>query len=214
MAGKEIDLNHMRRRSDGSTHYDRADNNGRDGLMRVRLREKYTDVELGQIYDKKHEHTQWNDHRIRVSSTIALARWISDEVKSVADLSAGDASVINALDVETKYIGDYVPGYEYTGMLEETLELIPDVDLYICTETIEHIDDPDALLRQIRRKSKMLILSTPIGETGTKNSEHYWGWSDQDIEEMLSDAGWKPRMKQNLYFQGIYDYDFQTWLCD
>ena len=183
-------------------------------LMRVRLREKYTDQELSAIYDNKHEHTQWNDHRLRVLSTIALAKWILDEVKSVADLSAGDASVINALDVETKYIGDYVPGYEFTGALEQTLDLIPDVDLYICTETIEHLDDPDDVLRRIRAKSKMLILSTPIGEISTNNPEHYWGWSDRDIEEMLRDAGWKPRVKQNLFFQGIYDYDFQTWLCD
>ena len=142
--------------------------------MRVRLRKKYTDEELSAIYDKKHEHSQWNDHRLRVLSTIALARWISDEVKSVADLSAGDASVIDALDVETKYIGDYVPGYEFTGALEQTLDLIPSVDLYICTETIEHLDDPDDVLRRIRAKSKMLILSTPIGELNSNNPEHYW----------------------------------------
>jgi len=182
--------------------------------MRVRLREKYTDAELSAIYDKKHEHTKWNDHRLRVSSTIALAQWVADEVKSVADLSAGDASVITALDAETKYIGDYVPGYEFTGALEQTLELIPNVDLYICTETIEHLDDPDSVLRQIRQKSKMLILSTPIGESSADNPEHYWGWNDEDVELMLRDAGWKPRAKQNIYFQGIYHYDFQTWLCD
>jgi hypothetical protein len=85
---------------------------------------------------------------------------LPDETASCqTDLSAGDATIINALDTETKYIGDYVPGYEYTGAIEHTLDLIPNVDLYICTETIEHLDDPDDVLRRIRAKSKMLILS-------------------------------------------------------
>lgn len=182
--------------------------------MRVRLREKYTDEELSAIYEKKHEHNEWQDHRLRVSSTIALAKWVSDETRSVADLSAGDASIINALDAETKYIGDYVPGYEFTGALEQTLDLIPNVDLYICTETIEHLDDPDDVLRRIRAKSKMLILSTPIGEMDDGNPEHYWGWSSYDMNKILKEAGWKPRIKQLLYLQPLYHYDFQTWLCD
>ena len=182
--------------------------------MRVRLREKYTDQELSRIYNKKHIHTQWNDHKLRIAGTIALAQWIEDEIKSVADLSAGDASVINALNTEIKYIGDYVQGYEYTGFMEETLDQIPNVDLYICTETIEHLDDPESVLKKIRQKSRMLILSTPIGESDFGNCEHYWGWDDKDVEEMLEATGWKPRVKQNLYFKGNYIYDFQLWLCD
>ena len=67
--------------------------------MRRRLRERYSDDELMRIYESPHQHSQWADHKLRVSSTIALARWASEGATSAADLSAGDATIINALDL-------------------------------------------------------------------------------------------------------------------
>jgi hypothetical protein len=182
--------------------------------MIVRLRPKYTDEELAQVYQTPHSHTRWKDHRIRVNTTIATAKWFED-ANSVADLSCGDAAIVNALDIETKFLGDYAPGYEYTGPLEETIEKIPDVDLYICSETIEHLDDPLAGLRQIRAKTKYLVLSTPNGEDNDDNPEHYWGWDDDGVRSMLLTAGFNPVVYQELNFtQPQYCYNYQIWGCE
>lgn len=181
--------------------------------MRKRLREKHSDQELAKIYSEPHQHRKWADHKLRVASTIALARWASEGATSAADLSAGDASIINALDVPDKFIGDFAPGYDFTGAIEQTIDEIPMVNLFICSETLEHLDDPDFVLRKIRQKSNLLILSTPIDESDSENVEHYWGWGVDDIEEMLIKAKWNPRVMQTITFRKLYHYDYQLWLC-
>ena len=181
--------------------------------MRVRLKDKHSDEALQQIYAKPHQHSTWHDHRLRVAATIALAKWAGADAQSAADLSAGDAKIIEALDIPNKYIGDFASGYEYIGAIEETIEQIPNVDLFICSETIEHLDDPDRVLAQIRGKAGTLILSTPIDEQGTGNAEHYWGWGVEDVRAMLIGAGWTPSITQIINFNGNYHYDYQLWMC-
>ena len=143
--------------------------------MRVQLRPFHTDEKLASIYPTPHHHSGWPDHRQRVRSTIALAGWF-DNCQSVADLSCGDGTIIDALDIPVKYKGDYAPGYDLCGSIDETIDLIPKVDLFILSETIEHLVDPDATLAKIRAKTRYLVLSTPNGEDNAGNVEHYWGW--------------------------------------
>lgn len=183
-------------------------------LMRKRLRPAWSEEELAKIYAQPHQHRKHHDHKLRVQATIALARWFADGAMSVADLSAGDATIIESLDIPDKHIGDFAFGYEYTGAIERTIDEIPNVDLYICSETIEHLDDPDRVLKQIRSKARMLILTTPIAESDDSNPEHYWGWDIDDMEAILIAAKWNPRVLQTLRFRGNYHYDFQLWACD
>ena len=180
--------------------------------MRTRLRPVHTDDELQNIYLKPHNHTQFKDHIIRVQKSIELLKEYST-YNSIADLSAGDATIINSLDAQQKYIGDYAPGYDLTGHIDDTLKDIPDVDLFICSETLEHLDDPDNTLKAIRAKTKYLFISTPKGEDDTNNSEHYWGWDDQDVKEMLLNAGFDPVVYFLLELKKDYHYDYQMWIC-
>lgn len=182
--------------------------------MRTRLRPKYSDAELRYIYREPHQHGKWFDHKVRVQTTIALARSLEFKGSS-ADLSAGDAAIINALETERKYIGDYAPGYEFTGPIEQTIHQIPNVQLFICSETIEHLDNPDAVLAEIRKKAEWIVVTTPLGENDTRNPEHYWGWDAEGVESMLVHAGWNPFMVNLLYFKDKenYDYDYQMWVC-
>ena len=181
--------------------------------MRMRLRGAYSPEQLADLYSIPHEHSTWPDHRARVRATIALARYFED-VRSIADLSAGDAVIINALKIEKKFIGDFAPAYEFVGGLEKTIHEIPFVDLFICSETIEHVDDPDAVLRLIRAKCKYLVLSTPDGEDNPGNPQHYWGWNKEDMHEMLVSAGFTPVIYTGLEFTdpGLI-YDYQIWGC-
>ena len=181
--------------------------------MRVRLRPKYIDEQLQEIYDKPHQHETWKDHRQRVHSTIALANWFYP-ISTVADLSCGDAYIIDRVGASTKYRGDFAPGYELTGPIEETINKIPVVDLFILSETIEHIDDPDTLLKQIRGKAKHLILTTPLGEKDDQNPQHYWGWDKEDMRKMLENAGFNLEIYQELEFtEPNLIYTYQMWGC-
>ena len=156
--------------------------------MRTRLRPAYSSAELASVYAQPHDHTRWHDHGLRVNVTINMARWYTD-VASVADLSCGNAAIAKALGAETTILGDYAPGYPFTGPIETTIEQIPDVDLFICSETLEHLDDPDAVLVAIRKKTRYLILSTPVDAGWDLNPEHYWSWDRRGVEDMLTAAG-------------------------
>ena len=179
----------------------------------IRLRPKYSDEELKKIYAKPHAHSEWPDHRARVRATIAVAQWF-EGVRSVADLSAGDAAIIDALDIHSKFIGDFATRYEFTGPLEKTIDLIPKVDLFICSETIEHLDEPLEALKKIRAKTQFLVLSTPDGENNQGNPEHYWGWTADDMRALLVEAGFEPVIFQSLKFDDpALIYDYQIWGC-
>lgn len=180
--------------------------------MRKRLRPRYSEGELAEIYQVPHQHNRWEDHILRVKMTIALASYFTD-VKSVADLSAGDAVIINSIQAERKYIGDFASSYEFVGPIEKTIHEIPDVDLFICSETVEHLDNPDEVLAMIGKKAKHLILSTPDGEIDNGNLEHYWGWDNEGVREMLLAAGFIPKAFANFRVIDL-GYMYQAWACD
>lgn len=178
--------------------------------MRIRLRPKYSETDLAELYKTPHNHSKWIDHKVRVQVTLGVAALYPD-IDSVADLSCGDAWIISNIQASNKYIGDFAPGYPICGPIEETIETIPPVDLFICSETIEHLDDPDLVLRSIRKKAKHLVLSTPSNEPNpSPNPEHYWGWDEKGVEKMLLDSGWKPDVFNHLQLPG-YVYNFQIW---
>ena len=163
--------------------------------MIKKLREFHDAKELAKIYATPHDHAIYGrGHGIRVNMTIQLAKDMAyqAEAKSVADLSCGNGAIARALDIEKTILGDYAEGYEYSGLLEVNLKKIENVDLYICSESIEHVEDPGLILNLIRSKSQTLILSTPIDSWYDDNPEHYWAWGRQDVEMLLKNAGWTP----------------------
>lgn len=181
-------------------------------MTRQRLRPAHPQYILGALYAKPHDHTRWPDHIIRVATTAGLARKFAGPVASAADLSCGSGAILAALEAEQRIYGDYAPGYDYQGPIEETIEQIPNVDLFVCCETLEHLDDPDAVLTKIRQKARMLVLSTPVDAWGDTNLEHYWAWSRADVEKMLVDAGWQVDEYVELDFrpEGLV-YCFGVW---
>lgn len=180
--------------------------------MRKRLRPAHTEAELRELYRHPHDHRQWEDHVQRVELTIAVARWFAGSVlPAAADLSCGSGAILEAIPAERRYFGDYAPGWPYCGPIESTIDQVPDVDLFVCSETLEHLDDPDLVLKKIRGRSRMLVISTPIGETGDSNPEHYWGWDRDGVADMLTATGWRPVTYAELMLPTPYDY--QIWAC-
>lgn len=180
--------------------------------MRKRLRDL---PDLSQTYPALYDHTRWSDHIVRVSVTSSICMWFRD-IKTAADLSCGDGAILknvqSVLGLDRIYLGDFVAGYEFQGPIEDTLTQIPNVDLFVLSETIEHLDDPDSVLRQIREKTKYLVLSTPDGEWTDTNPEHVWGWDNVEIRSMLESAGFSIDIYNSLTFPDGY-YTFQIWGC-
>ena len=185
--------------------------------MRVRLRPAWSPEQLAQIYAVPHKHDFWPDHRLRVAETINLAREMGVP-DTVADLSCGDAVIGRALAPSRLILGDFAPGYELTGPLEQTLDQIPHVGMFICSETVEHLDDPDAVLARVREKADSLVLSTPLCETTDRNPEHYWGWDTDGVEAMLRAVSWTPVLQRNVIYmpdpgENWMAAFYQIWGC-
>src|SRR5690349_20066696 len=140
-----------------------------------RLRPRPTFAELAQMYPAPHDHRIYGrGHHERVEATIALAGKVLDlpnrQIGPVGDLSCGNGVIARTLQpfAPLRHLGDFAGGeYQvgeqgYIGPLEQTIELMPEVEVYICSETLEHLDDPVSVLAQIRRKAVHLLLSTPL----------------------------------------------------
>lgn len=183
-------------------------------MTRKRLRPAYSAEQLQDLYRTPHDHRRWPDHQLRVNVTSQVARWLAGEgVQSAADLSCGNGSVLEQIPAQEKFYGDLARGYEFHGPIEETLTELPhDVDLFVCAETLEHVDDPDAVLTGIRARAGQLVLSTPIDAWEDSNPEHYWAWSREDVEDMLRAAGWRGHMFVAVDFRPIgLPYCFGIW---
>lgn len=180
--------------------------------MRTRLRPAFSTAELAVVYARPHDHTQWEDHVVRVATTAALARTCAGRVRRAADLSCGDGAILKSMDAQELVFGDFAPGYPITGPIESTIEQIDPVDVFVCCETVEHLDDPDRVLKGIRAKTRGLILSTPVGAFDDTNPQHYWAWSREGVEDMLRAAGFDPAVYMGLDSRNCGgEYVFGTW---
>lgn len=182
-------------------------------MSRVRLREAHTPEKLAELYAKPHDHSEWTDHLLRVDVTISVARWALGGLPSAADLSCGDGAVLRGLDAERRIFGDFAPGWDLTGPIELTIDDIAPVGAFVCCETLEHLDDPDAVLAKIRAKAKTLVLSTPVEAWDDKNEEHYWAWDRAAVEDMLGSVGFSPAVYVELDLRGVCQYAFGIWIA-
>lgn len=179
--------------------------------MITRLRPAHTVEQLAKIYATPHCAKGLTDHQFRVNATVAAA---PGGVMSAADLSCGDGTILRSINASIKFFGDMAPGYEYTGPIERTIGEIPDVDLFVCCETLEHVDNPLVVLDGIRGKARRLLLSTPVDAWGDDNPEHYWAWSRMDVEDILQSAGWAVEsFTTSDHRASGYQYCFGIWVA-
>lgn len=175
----------------------------------TRLRPAWSADELARIYAAPHDHRIYGrGHHERVEMMKEHVQQLINDPNydpiprynvpmTVADLSCGNADVAwsAAREADKRVpttivrLGDIAPGWEFYGPIEQTIERVGKVDLFICGETLEHLDDPIAVLRQIRAVTRFAVLSTPTENWGDTNAEHYWSWSEDDVSDMLREAG-------------------------
>lgn len=160
-----------------------------------KLREFHDAETLARIYAEPHDHKIYGrGHNIRVELTknIVLDAVAITKAQSIGDLSCGNGDIAKAAKLPKTFLGDFAPTYEFCGPIHETIKTMPDVDVYVCSESLEHVEDPKGTLSLIRDKAKYLILSTPIECWEDTNNEHYWAWDRKGIEFLLSETNWTP----------------------
>lgn len=207
-------------------------------MTRARLRDSRTaDGEAAyyaRVYPDGYRHDRWPDHVERVKASADMIERYRDRFRTAADLSCGDGALLNMISrhLDRVVLGDLngVPASAAVSCKARVLETIgaaalPDslthmepVDLFVLSETLEHMDDPDGLLARLTAYSRYLFLSTPLQEAAdTGNLEHYWSWGPDDIRAMLRAAGWDPLEVSVLVprstrgLPGAYTY--QMWMA-
>lgn len=168
---------------------------------RERVRPAYSAVELTELYGRPweqapadHPHLEHCPNPWVYWDLIVAVGKSFEAVSSIADLSCGDGRIARALGEHfgcDPVLGDLAQGYPYRGTLQETVPMLGVVDLYVCTNTVEHLDDPDSDLRLIRPHCREMLLSTPVDEWVEPSGGHYWAWSREGVEEMVQAAGFE-----------------------
>lgn len=185
--------------------------------MIKQLRQFHDSEMLAKIYAKPHDHRIYGrGHHVRVEVTKNIVRdaIAMTGAKSIADLSCGNADIVKSMGIQNIFLGDYAPTYDLVGPIDKTIMNIPKVDVYVCSESLEHVEDPLQTLKLIRDKSKYLVLSTPIENWEDTNNEHYWSWDRHGVEDLLSQSEWTPNIF--LYLDTTVfgePYKYGIWGC-
>lgn len=183
-------------------------------MRRERLRPAHSPEESATLYAHPYDHHRWTDHVRRVNATIDFGMSLLDGcvLDDAADLSCGDGAILDAIPSTRKIYGDLVSSHQLdvVGPIETTIHEIDEVDLIVSTETLEHLDDPDSVLKAIGEKTLMLLLSTPVNAwTDGSNTEHYWAWDTDAVSAMIESAGFRIVK----YIELPLWYQFGVWGC-
>lgn len=180
-------------------------------MTRTRLRARMSQDEFDTTYAVPHDASRFADHALRVSETIRFIREQVGPVTIAADLSCGNGAIIDGIEADVRIKGDYAPGYEIVGPIEQTLPALGHVDLLICSETVEHLDDPDSVIATARGRASHICVTTPLNETAWHNNpEHYWAWGLDDVSAMLTAGGFT---NQRCLIVPTGFYTFQIWVA-
>jgi len=182
-----------------------------------RLRPLPSPAELAAMYATPHDHRLYgrgHDERVEATVALALANIPVLERGYVADLSCGNGEIARRIAGCSAILGDLAPGYGIVGPIEETAVRVGWVNVWVLSETLEHVDDPVKVLREIRPRAGRLVLSTPLGCWDDTNDEHLWAWDREGVKELLGEGGWLmeafDQVDSRVYGES---YLYGLWVC-
>jgi SAM-dependent methyltransferase len=184
----------------------------------------YKPQEKNFTYDVNRKAPYWSRGRILQSLywqyyVYSYAAGIAKKygVKSVLDLGCGPAIKLNKLIAKhvSQTIGvdqpdiiefcnqKYPIGLYISDNFEKpkNIDMLPHVDLIICSDVIEHIVEPDNILmyiKQIAKRDTLIIFSTPERDKlrgkdcmGSTKPEHVREWNGEEFKRYITNSGFK-----------------------
>lgn len=146
-------------------------------------------------------HLEQDAHRGRLLLTAEMVRdaRVRHGVNSVIDLGCGDGGLLSLIQ-------DEVPAWGYDLQqtnVDASVARAADVrygdvltgdlewgDLAVMTELIEHLVDPDQLLRRVGRHCEFIVASSPWSETEENHyAYHAWCWDQDGYVQLLERNG-------------------------
>lgn len=183
-------------------------------------------------YNVARSNDQWPDHRLRTLVTASAIAWI--EPQSVIDPACGDGSIVLAADklwgIERVWLSDLSepnilalvvrldgtrPEWSLSrAPIEQTMGIVGEYDVIVLTEILEHLEDPDAMLRLASTKARFVVASSPEMRPGQDdtNPEHLWMFDREGYRGLLAGNGWRTVQYTHLNFSS--EYDFQIWVAE
>jgi SAM-dependent methyltransferase len=115
----------------------------------------------------------------------------------VLDVGCGDRPYEQLLQGAAEIVGFDVPGNPHAD-LHGSIDAIPvpdaSFDVVLCLQVLEHVPDPDAAVRELRRVVKdggRVLLSTHGIYPFHPNPDDLWRWTHQGLERLfLTNAEW------------------------
>lgn len=178
-------------------------------------------------YQVERSNDRWYDHQARTLVTGSLIAWLKPE--SVLDPACGDGSIVAAAErahpikqvtvadisePNWRSVSERHPNYLALHMdIAKAIGYVA-VDVVVLTEILEHLDDPDSIVRAARDAGRYLVASSPVMRPGQVdgNPEHLWMFDEAGYREMLESAGWQVVSYTLLGFPATC-YDFGIWVC-
>lgn len=163
----------------------------------------FTDDEFYRDREAAH-HMEQEGHNERLVRAIQYAVFARDEFdcKTFSDLGCGDGGLIQ----KAKWSGLDIWGYDMQPENAKYAQEVRKVDVRltnfekdsdikygdctVITEVLEHVSDPHGLVRNL--PSKVIVASSPFGETGNAHYEfHNWAWDQEGYAALIEQGGYE-----------------------
>jgi SAM-dependent methyltransferase len=133
-----------------------------------------------------------------------LAQWLREEASLARQrqppprlLDVGSGSKPYApffADAVAEYVGVDVanPAAELEGTVEDIPAADGSFDLVLCTQTLEHANDPGRAVRELRRvvaPGGRVLVSTHGVQVYHPNPDDYWRWTHAGLERLFRENG-------------------------
>jgi 2-polyprenyl-3-methyl-5-hydroxy-6-metoxy-1,4-benzoquinol methylase len=159
-------------------------------------------------------------HRFRLLKTLEHLTEIIQPTDTVCDFGCGNGGLIREIEqVHTNTIWGYdlmpsnVQDAKSKGneniilhdFVTDAENIVKYPNIAICTEVLEHLENPDAFLIRLRENGVRAVLaSSPNYETPTYHAPgHLWVFNGDTYKDMFVDAGWTIKLFWKDFFQYV-----------
>jgi 2-polyprenyl-3-methyl-5-hydroxy-6-metoxy-1,4-benzoquinol methylase len=147
-------------------------------------------------------HLEMPDHQERLAVAAKRVQELASmfRLTTVVDLGCGDGGLLSTLDRVRRWGYDLTPTAPTAGRARGVdvryLDVIHDepewADIAVCTEMLEHLEDPHTFLARVFAHCTGLVCSSPATENDREHYEHHlWAWDVDGFRTMVENAGWR-----------------------